>query len=247
MYTSAALDLLTGAMQDIGVLAMGETLEAPESTDALVVLNQMLDAWALDRGLLYSLVRTTKTLGVGTASYTIGSAGSIAVARPTRLSKACLILDTGAATPLEVRIAVLSDEQYANWPQKTEQGSQPLAVFYDRSSDEDGYGLVYPLPIPNVGTTKLVLYTPGGAVSQFAALDTEYDLSEGFARAIRKNVALEIAPGYPQATVSVDLRNQARASLLAIKSAYLVAESRRNNPVLVGRGGSPRDVDTGQA
>ena len=164
--------------------------------------------------------------------------------RPVFLERAGLILDTGASTPLEVPIAVLTDAEYAAWPSKTEQASQPSAIWYNRAWSA-GLGLVHPLPIPNVGTTQLVLYAPGVAVAQFADLDTtDYTFPPGYARALRKNLALELAPSYPGAVVSNLLIQQASDSKRYVKRANVRSATKRSDPALTRRGGV-WDMNTG--
>src|SRR5688500_4277468 len=97
-----AHDLIKGALQDLGVVAAGASPEGGEGDDALIVLNQMADALGVERLVLYTVVRTTKTLASGTASYTIGSGGDITIVRPAFLEHAGLIEDTAVATPNEV-------------------------------------------------------------------------------------------------------------------------------------------------
>lgn len=244
MITATALEIISGAAQDLGILALGQELSGPEGADALDLLNLVADALGIEQGLLFRLVRTTKTLASGTSSYTVGTAGSIALARPPRLAKAGLILDTGASVPLEVKIDVLTDEKYAEWPDKTAQAARSTAVFYNRGFDGDGYGTLYPLPIPNVGTTQLVLYTPGGAVSSFATLATEYEFAEGLALVLRTQFALQLAAVYPQAVVTP--RYAARAGHLkrTFKAAHQVVPERETSPLLTGRGGR-FDMNTG--
>lgn len=242
--TASAMDFITWALQDLGVIAAGQTLDSAEAEDCRAPLNLLADALGIERLLLYKLVRTPKTLASGTASYTIGSGGDIDLERPNWIPKAGLILDTAATTPLEVPIDVLNDEEYAEWARKTQQLSRVFAVFYDRGHDSNARGTIYPLPIPSTATMQLVLYTPGGQYSAFANLDTEYTFPRGHGRAIRKNLALELAPMYPAADVSQDLRNQARASKSALKRAQSQTRKRRNDPMLVGGGGF-FDMDSG--
>lgn len=230
-----ALELVTGALTDLGVVAAAETISPEDSDAALTCLNDMGDALGLERLSLYKTVRTTKTLAAGTASYTIGSGGSINVVKPTWIDRARLVIDTSASTPTEVRIGILEPDEYAAWPQKTQQASRPIAIFYDHGHDSSGFGQIYPLPIPDVATTQLVLYTPGGEVSTFADLVTDYALPRGFKRALRKNLALEIAPMF-DAEPSALLVKQARESKAAIKLANVHPVVFEPEPAFGGRG-----------
>lgn len=245
MYTSTAQAIITGALQDLGVIATGQTPAPGESEDGLIALNLLADALGIDRLTLYKLVRTTKTWGSGVASYTIGTSAGIDVARPTAVELAGLILDTTETVPSEIPLHVLSDAEYAAIPQKTLEASQPSAIWYDRGFDTDGYGKVYAFPIPDVATTQVVLYTPGGEVSQFADLTTSYKFPSGYVRALRKNLALELAPQYPQAQISSDLRQQARDSKTAIKLQNIRSAERACDPGLLPRGCGRWNIESG--
>jgi hypothetical protein len=243
-----ALQFITGALQDIGVVAAGASPEGAEGADALTVLNQLADAMGIERLLMYTVVRTTKTLASGTASYTIGSGGDINIVRPPFIPRdggAMLVVDTGASTPTEIPIDVLNDEEYAAWSQKTLQGPQPSAIYYDHGWNA-GVGRIYPLPIPNVATTQLVLYTPGVPVSQFADLNTtSYTFPPGYQRAIRKTLALELAPQYPGAVLSPLLMQQAVDAKRFLKSMNVRPSFQRNDPALTGHTRGGFDIDTG--
>lgn len=211
-----ARELITGALQDLMLIQAGATPSAEDSSVALTALNELGDALGLERLTLYKTVRTTKTLASGTASYTIGAGASINVTKPTWIDRATLVIDTTAPTPTEVRIAVLEPDEYAVWPAKTLQAPLSNAIFYDHGHDSSGYGTIYPLPIPNVATTQLVLYSPGGEVATFADLGTDYALPRGYKRALRKNLALEIAPMF-DVMPSPSLVQQAEQSKAALK------------------------------
>lgn len=215
---ATAQALIEGALKDLGVLAAGESADADDLTDALVALNDMASSLGLERLSLYKRVRTTRTLTANTASYTIGSAGSIALDRPLWIDEATLVYDTTASTPTEIPLDILTDQQYAAWPQKTLTSSQSQAIFYDYGLDSSGYGTIYVLPIPTVNTTQLVLYTPGGALSTFADTTTDYVLPRGWNRMLRKNLALEVAPMF-QAQPSPLLVKQAADSKAVVKIA----------------------------
>lgn len=227
------------------MLALGQTPTGAESDDALIVLNLLADALGIERLLLYALTRTTTTLASGTASYTIGSGGSIDVARPTWIESAGLVLDTAATTPSEIPLPILTDDEYARVPQKTLQSSQPSAIWYDHGFDVDGYGLIYPLPIPDVATTQLVLYTPSGAVSQFADLTTAYTYPKGYGRALRKVLALELAPMYPMVTPSPFLVRQAADAKAAIKMSNVRPDERACDPGLLSQRGGHWNINAG--
>jgi hypothetical protein len=230
-----ALSIITGAMHDLNALGSGQQPTGNEGVDCLTALNQYRDWLGLERGMLYSTVRTVKTLAASTASYTIGSGGSIDLVRPSWIDHATVVLDNTASPVTERPIDVLSDAAYAAWSQKARTGSPLQAIWYNHVSAA-GLGTISVLPIPTVGTTQLVLYTPGGELTAFADLTTVYTLPRGFERALRKNLALEISPMFA-AQPSAFLLKQAQDSLAAIKRTAVRMDRLRCDPGLVAVGG----------
>ena len=138
------------------------------------------------------------------------------MARPIWIENVGLILDTGASTPVEVERALFTDDEYAQISQKTLQSSLIQGVWYDYDWAA-GLGNLHVWPVPNVATTQLVLYLPT-PLTEFADLSTAYTFPPGYERAIRSNLAVELAPFYG-IPVSPDLRQQASSSMLRIKRA----------------------------
>lgn len=229
---------IDGALQELGVLATGETAQGSEGEEALAIANDFLDALGAERLSMFSVLRTATTLASGTASYTVGSGGTINIARPLYVDDATLVIDTTASTPTEIPIRVLTDGEYAVWPTKTLQAPQSMAIYYDHGWSA-GLGRIYPLPIPNVATTQLVLYTPQAPASQFADYNTTvYTFPPAVRRMLRKNLALELAPSYPAATVTPLLVQQANRSMTQFKSTNVRPLLKQGNRALSGCGGT---------
>lgn len=186
-------DLVTRALKTLGVLAAGETATAEDAQDGLLSANDMVDSWGLDRLIIHEIVRTVKTLTANTASYTIGPGGAINIPRPTWIDQANLIIDTGASTPTEIPIELFTDQRWQGIRQKTLTSSLSQGVWYDHAWTA-GLGAIWPWPIPSTGTTQLVLYAPGTAVSAFASLNTDYTFPPGYRDALHYNLAVRLAP-----------------------------------------------------
>lgn len=224
------------AFRLLNVIQAGEDPSAEDGEVAFDVLNRWIDSLGTQRQSMYFLTRTTQTLASGTASYTMGTGGTIAIVRPVWIDHAGLILDTGATTPVEAPIRVLTDDEYEGWSQKTLQSSLPSAVWYNHEWSA-GLGRVYPLPIPNVGTTQLVLYTPT-AIIQFADQSTVYTFPPGYQRAIVFNLALELTSYYPAATIPPTLAQQAITSLADLKRANVRLSHVVTDPAVSRRAGT---------
>lgn len=210
--------LIARSLKLLGVIAAGETADADDSLDALDTLNDLVDAWALDTLWIYTVARVTKTLTVGTATYTIGTGGSISTARPAWIESALLILDSTVTPPTEIPLEVLTDQRWQGTAHKTLSG-QPMAVFYDRA-DTAGLGTVNVYPVTSQANQSLVLYLPSQPVASFADLTTDYTFPPGYKRALRYNLAIELAPEYGK-SVPQELAMIAATSLADVRRANI--------------------------
>ena len=74
--STSALDLIKRSLRLLGVEASGETPGTNESSEALVVLNQMIDQWNNEKLMLYTMVNNLFQMTAGVTTYTLGPAGS---------------------------------------------------------------------------------------------------------------------------------------------------------------------------
>lgn len=70
---TTALDLIVGALRKINVLAAGEVPGNSEQTDALVVLNDMLDTWSTEHLSVIDNNENVLTFQNGKPTYTVGN------------------------------------------------------------------------------------------------------------------------------------------------------------------------------
>lgn len=70
---TTALDLITGALRKINVLAAGEVPSAAEQADALTVLNDMIDTWSTEHLSVINNTENIMTFQNGKATYTVGN------------------------------------------------------------------------------------------------------------------------------------------------------------------------------
>lgn len=215
----SANDFATRALQMLGVIAPTDTPSAEDADTAFDVLNDWIDALGTQRQSIYYVARTVKTLASGTASYSIGSGGSINIARPLQIENAGLILSTADTYPIQVPIDVMTDDEWANRAQKTLPSNLVQGIYYDHNWTA-GLGLIYVWPVPNVSTTQLVLYTPT-ALTEFADLSTDYTFPPGYRRAILYNLANELAPWYPAAKPDPRIASLAESSMALVKRSNL--------------------------
>ena len=74
---ATALDLITGALQEINAIALNESPNSPDAQFALNKLNDMVDEWASRRVYIYDLSVPVFTLVPGLNPHTIGPMGAI--------------------------------------------------------------------------------------------------------------------------------------------------------------------------
>lgn len=186
-------DWITEALEELGVIAAGETPSAGDSDFGFRRFNRFIDRLKAERlALPTPLVRTTWTI-TQTASFSLGTSGTINVARPVFLDHVSF-LDPAATTPVEIPLIPLTDDAYAAWPMKTQTSALPTAWYYAPTFGASALGTLYLLPIATTSLTG-VLYAPS-AVSEFAALTTTVSLPPGYHEFFVTNLAMAMLPGF---------------------------------------------------
>lgn len=71
--TTTALDLVVGALRSINALEAGETPNPNDSSDALQVLNDLMESWSTDKLFVYAGVENILTWTPGQYQYTVGN------------------------------------------------------------------------------------------------------------------------------------------------------------------------------
>lgn len=249
-------DLIIATLKMIGVVAKSETPTPDESSDAFARLNDMIDSWAADRLTIYGVSRSLFPVTVGKQTYSIGPTGADWTApRPLAVQDAGIV-NTATNPALELRMAVLSDDEWAHVSLKGMTSSLPWVLYYDYASPNGNISL---WPIPTDGALQVAIYAPV-AVTQFAGLTSTVLLPPGYAEAIRYNLAVRLAPefGRPLDPTIATLAVQTKANLerantrdyeLEIDPRLLSGVSRNNSAyagMFVGGGGTiaVQQVDT---
>ncbi len=226
-----------------GLARPGRTASTEELADGLSRLNDMIDAWGIERLTIFFVLRTEKVLASGTVSYTLGTGGDINIVRPNRLESAGLILDNTADPVTEVEIDVFTDQDWRGIAQKDLTNPLAQGVYFDHGWTA-GLARISPWPIPSVATTTLVLYALQ-ALTAFADLTTNYTFPPGYAEALRLQLALRLAPEFG-GLKDPSTKQDAALALSRVKRANIrpeVADLDRRTPGL--RNGNAWDYKTG--
>ena len=217
----SARNIITRALRQLGVIATGEVPSADEAQDGLDHLNDLLDSWSLESTLVYGETITVKTLTALKKTYTVGSGGEINITWPLQIDQAQLRV-TSSSQNLDLPLRVLTAQEYGLIRLKDEQSTYPQAVWLQTSQP---LGTLYLWPVPTEAN-DLVLWTKG-VIASFTDLDTNVNLARGYARALRYNLAVELAPEHGRsitpelAVLAIDSkatikRSNTKPSLLSI-------------------------------
>lgn len=183
---ATALDLINDALQLIGAKDPLEPATAQEAADGLSALNDLLDSWTTDRLFVYRIASTVYSWPAATASRTVGSGGDISIVRPVRVEDS-YVTDNGVSYPLRS----IPKEAYDGFPIKALSVNYPEWIYYDPSFP---LGIVYLYPVP--ASTLALTLNYWQQLSSIASATDAVDLPPGYRRALKFNLALEIASQY---------------------------------------------------
>jgi hypothetical protein len=206
-----ALNLITDVLLDMGVIADQETPTASQAAGALVKLNDLIESWNLDPQKLYGATQYLVPLIANKSTYTIGSGGDLNISRPADITNAFVRNNVLAASQRQdIPITILTDQQWQDVPVKGQQGSYPYAIWFNME-----YPLItaYITPIPTGGNYSLVLWDKND--NQQLALNTVLSLPQGYKRALKYGLFIELASGY-QLEVPLTISTLAGTSKMSI-------------------------------
>ncbi len=207
---STASDLIKGSLRLLGVIASGETPSAADTADGLTALNEMIESWSTEGLIVPTVTKEELSWASGNASRTWGSGGNFSTARPLRLLNAA-ILSGGVEYPLKV----LTPQEWADTAQKTLTSTIPTRVYLDPTMTT---ATVYLWPVPSA-TVTFVPYSEK-PLTAFALSSTTFTFPPGYYRALRYNLAIEIATEYGKA-VSAEVAKIAGDSKEIIQRANI--------------------------
>ena len=225
---ATAADLIKGSMRLIGAIAAGETPSASETADGLTALNDMIDSWSNEHLLIPSKVIEKFDLVASTASYTMGSSGDFNTTRPLKIDLA--YLEEQSSSPVfEMPIEILNQKQYGDITTKTLTSTFPTKLFVEYE-----YPLVELIfwPVPTA-TDKVVLHS-WKPLTTYALSSTTVSVAPGYSRALRYNLAIELAPEFgkepPASVVAIAMESKESIKRMNIQPHYLEAD-----PGVMGR------------
>lgn len=180
-------DLLKSSLRLIGAVAVGETPSNDEMKDALSALNTMLDGWSTHRLTVYATTQESLALTAGDYEYTIGSSGDLNTTKPVQILSAFTRDSSGQDYPVKV----YTDRERYNAIIDKDATGRPEEILYIPSHPL-GYLYTYP-----ASDTAYTLYIESlKPLSALSGYTTEISLPTGYERALKYNLAVELAPEF---------------------------------------------------
>lgn len=209
------LDIINTALDDAGVLGVGQTPLAEDTNKAFNKLNDMIAQWQRKRWLIPYLV-DSPIISTGAQSYTVGPGGDINIARPDRLEDGCYLRQLINSSPNQVDNPleiIESHETYASISLK-QLTSFSNYIFYDSAYP---LGRIFPYPIPQANIYEIHILTKA-ILGQFTSLTQTIILPPEYKPALEWNLAqrLRVAYRFPK---DEELNAMARDSLNLIRGA----------------------------
>jgi hypothetical protein len=210
-----AQNLIDAALRSIGVLGSGESPTTQEGADGLLALQDLIGAWSTE-GLVIPYIneRQELTLTGGQTAYTIGTGGDFSTTRPIQILGAAGKGDGD----VEYVYTLIDADTYRRYKLKST-GSQPYALWYNPVYPL-GEIKIYPSPT-GADTLYLDSLDP---ITEPTAVGTSVSLPEGYNRALRFNLALELASEYGRSATPLLVKNAAdsKRAVKALNAAHRV-------------------------
>lgn len=216
---ATAYDIIRSALLLGGAVAADQTLSASDAADGLTTLNEMLESWGLDDTLIYTLGTTTATT-VANQNYVDLST------RPVRILSA-QIRDSAS---IDHNMIEVGYDDYRAISNKAVQSYYPEIIYCDYAYPTAKV-LFWPVP----AAAYVCTFTVHLPFTGFADLTTSVALPPGYNRALRYNLALELAQY--SAAIPQKVEDIARESLLLIKTANHRTTTLQNDPTFYAQSG----------
>jgi hypothetical protein len=189
----SANELAYQALRDLGALRAGQGPSSDVLTDCFVAVNQLIDSWLIDQLLVYAYVPNQYTLNGTSITYTIGPSGADFTApRPTGIQDANIILNNTSPV-VRQPVSIINVDQWASIRVQNLQPAIPLVLYYDANFNPTlGYGSINLWPGPQASYI-LEIYT-WQQLTAFADQTTPIKFPPAYAQALRKSLAVAIAP-----------------------------------------------------
>jgi hypothetical protein len=225
---STVRDIVKGSLRLIGALAAGEAASADEQADAILAMNAMLDSWSAEGLIVNARTREEFSLVASTQTYTMGSSGTWNTTRPSRVER--VMLEVQSTPVYELPIKILTPIEWAEKQTKESTSEFPSEVWIQGTAPLERFTF-WPIP---TAAHKAVIYSEK-PLGTYANASTDIDLPAGYERAIRYNLAVELAPEFGKSAPAevVAIAQESKATIMRLNSQPLFLEC---DPAITGPG-----------
>lgn len=188
-WTRTGHEIVRSALRSIGVIASGETPTSDEYADGLEALNLLIKAWQAEDIGLWLIDTGSFTLTSGKTSYSLGPGGDYAIVRPLEIVETRFYNSTAVTyTPL----TKLASSEFYGISNRTLPGT-PTEFYYVPTLS---LGYLYLWPIWNGTAADQIIFRYKTEVEDFDTNKDNPDFPKEWFRALRFNLAIELAPEY---------------------------------------------------
>lgn len=232
------LQLISDALEELGVIGPGDPLEDDDATIALRYFQMMVNTFQADRLMAYTVGRALFPLAVGQQTRTIGTGGNFNGDRPV------VVLHVGAipvGQTYEIPVVpYVNREEWLKEPWKAQTDQYPSRYLYEPT---------YPLgtftfwPVPT--TAAQVAIAVPAALTTPVALLTDLAFPPGYYEAYHTNAVKRLAKPF-KAILTPDQKDAAREAIGVVKRLNDEgAPPAKLDAALVGGGGW--DIQSGRS
>jgi hypothetical protein len=199
--TALASDIVTAALQEIGVTAAGEVPDPQDSAWGLQKLQRMIDQWNAVRELIFAVSFLQFNLTANHSPHTIGPNGDFNLPiRPVDVASASFILNSGTSNPVDSPIQIKTKDWWAALPTKTLLSSIVTHLYYEPTNP---LGTLNFWPVCTVANpVRIEIWN---SISQAVSLKTQLALPQGYWEAAVMDLAVKLCPSFER-PVSPDLK-----------------------------------------
>jgi hypothetical protein len=184
-------DLITFCLKTCGVLGIGQTAQAEDSNDALVILQTTLAGWQRKRWLVPNLTDAV-LLSTGAQSYTIGPGGDFDMPRPDRVISGFFRMMFTTPPHVDVPMSVIATREEYNRVTLKGLTTFPAACFYD---SDWPMGILYFWPIPPAAEYEMHI-TVKAALPVYVGLTDPLNIPPEYMEALIYTLAVKLAMQY---------------------------------------------------
>jgi hypothetical protein len=193
--------IVGGTITDLQSLIPGGTALFPTPTTVIAIGTTTVTL---------SANATANSNGLDTFTYTVP--GNIPIARPLRFRSGFTRANQSGLSMLDYTFKFTDFDAYKRELLKSVPGPWPFVAAYQPTFP---YGTVYVYPAPSANYTAHIFSDL--ILSEFASTTTPYSMPQGYTRALKKLLGLELCPIYGK-TPSAELRLQAKEAKALLKN-----------------------------